>query len=75
MEESTSVFKNLTVNSTGRRPLGRSRRRREDANRIDLKEIGINSRNWIDSAQDRDYWRVLLNAALNCLGSTSHEVR
>ena len=52
MEESTSVFKNLTVNSTGRRPLGRSRRRREDANRIDLKEIGINSRNWIDSAQN-----------------------
>ena len=23
---------------------------------MDLKEIGINTRNWIDSAQDRDYW-------------------
>ena len=32
---------------------------------MDLKEIGINTRNWVDSAQDRDYWRVLLDAALN----------
>jgi hypothetical protein len=31
---------------------------------MDLKEIGINSRNWIDSAQDKDYWRTLVNAAL-----------
>ena len=23
-----------------------------------LKEIGINKRNWVDSAQDRDYWRA-----------------
>ena len=30
-----------------------------------LKEIGIITRNWIDSAQDRDYWRALVNAALN----------
>jgi hypothetical protein len=33
--------------------------------RRDLKEIGINTRNWVDSAQDRNYWRVLVNAALN----------
>ena len=31
--------------------------------RMDLKEIGINTRNWVDSAQDRDYWRVV-NAVL-----------
>ena len=24
---------------------------------MDLKEIGINTRNWVDSAQDRDYRR------------------
>ena len=23
---------------------------------MDLKEIGSNTRNWVDSAQDRDYW-------------------
>ena len=32
---------------------------------MDLKEIGINTRNWVDSAQDRDYWKALVNAALN----------
>ena len=32
---------------------------------MDLKEIGINMRNWIDSAQDRDYRRAIVNVALN----------
>ena len=32
---------------------------------MNLKEIGINMRNWVDSAQDRDCWRALVNAALN----------
>ena len=32
---------------------------------MDLEEKGINAGNWIDSAQDREYWRVLVNAALN----------
>ena len=32
---------------------------------MDLKEIGINTRNWVDLPQDRDYWRVLVNAALD----------
>ena len=32
---------------------------------MDLKELGINTRNWVDSAQDKDYWRALGNAALN----------
>jgi hypothetical protein len=40
-------------------------RRWEDNIRMDLKEIGINTRNWFDSVQDRDYWRALVNAALN----------
>ena len=32
---------------------------------MDLKEMGINMSNWVDSAQDRDYWRALLDVALN----------
>ena len=32
---------------------------------MDLEEIGINAGNWVDWAQDRNYWRVLVNAALN----------
>ena len=34
---------------------------------MDLEEIGINARNWVDSAQDRDYWRALVIAALSCI--------
>ena len=30
-----------------------------------LEELGINAGNWVDSAQDRDYWRALVNAGLN----------
>ena len=32
---------------------------------MDLEEIGINAGNWVDSAQDRDYWRAIVNVALN----------
>jgi hypothetical protein len=32
---------------------------------MDLEEIGINAGNWVDSALDRNYWRALVNAALN----------
>ena len=64
MEESRSAFKILIGKPTGKSPLGRSRRRWKDNIRMDLKEIGIDTRNWVDSAQDRDYWRALVNAAL-----------
>ena len=64
MEEG-SAFKILTGIPTGKRPLGRPRRRWEDNIRMDLKQIGVNMRNWVDSAQDRDFWRALANAALN----------
>ena len=65
MEEGRRAFKILTVKLTGKRPLGRPRRRWEDNIRMDLEEIGINARNLVDSAQDRNYWRALVNAALN----------
>ena len=60
MEEGRSALKILTGKPTGKRPLGRPRRRWED-----LEEIGINAGNWVDLAQDRDYWRALVNAAFN----------
>ena len=33
--------------------------------RMYLKEIGINTRNWLYLTQDRDYWRGLVNVTLN----------
>ena len=65
MEDGRSDFKILTGTPTGKRPLGRPRHRWEDNIRMDLKEIGINTRNWVDSVQDRDIWRALVNVALN----------
>ena len=62
---SMSLIHILTGKPTGKRHLGRPRRRWEDNIRIDLEEIGINAGNWVDSAQDRNYWRALVNAALN----------
>ena len=60
-----SAFKILTGKLTGKRLLGRPRRRWEDNIRIDLEEIVINAGNWVDSAHDMNYWRALVNAALN----------
>ena len=56
MEESRSTFKILTGKPTGKRPLGRPRRRWEDYIRMDLEEMCINAGNWADSALDGDYW-------------------
>ena len=52
MEEGRSAFKISTnrPKATGKRPLGRPRRRWEDNIRMDLEEIGINAGNWGDSA-------------------------
>ena len=32
---------------------------------MDFKEMGINTRNWVDSVHDTDFLKVLVNAALN----------
>ena len=49
----------LTVTSTGKRRFEMPRRRWEDNIRMDLKELGINTRNWVHSAQGRDYGEPL----------------
>jgi hypothetical protein len=61
MDEGRSAFKIFT----GKRPFGRPKRRWEDNIRMNLEDIGINAVNWVDSAQNRDYWRALVNAVLN----------
>ena len=50
MEEGRNAFKTLTGTPTGKRTLGRPRRRWEE-----FEKIGINAGNWVDSAQDMDY--------------------
>ena len=65
MQEHKSAFKIFTYTPAGKRPLERPRRRWEENIRMILKEIGVNTRNCLDSAQDRDYLKALVNTALN----------
>ena len=65
MVEGRSAFKISAGKPTENRPLGRPSRRWEDNIRMDLEEIGTNTGNWVDLAQDGDYWRAFVNAALN----------
>ena len=65
MVEGRSAFKILTGKPTGKRPLGRPRRRWEENIRMYLDDIAISAGNWVGSALDIDYWRALVNAALN----------
>ena len=53
MDEGKSAFKILTGESREKIRLGRPRRRLMDI-KMDLKEIGINTRNLADSVQDGD---------------------
>jgi hypothetical protein len=59
------VYKVLVGNPQGRKPLVRSRRRWEDGIRMELREIGWGSVEWIQLAQDRDRWRALVNTVMN----------
>ena len=73
MEEDRSAFKILTGTPTGKRPLGRPRHRWEDIIRMDLKETGINMRNWVDLPQDRDLVSPC-ECSIEPLGSIKHGV-
>ena len=61
MEEGRSAFTIFPGKYTGKRPLGRPRSRWKGNIRMDLKEIGINTMNWVDSAQD-----ILLESRYEC---------
>jgi hypothetical protein len=45
--------------------VGRPRCRRVDNIRMDLREIRWDGMDWIDLAQDRDQWSVLVNTVMN----------
>ena len=45
----------LTGEPTRKKYLGRPRSRWVDKIGMDLKKIGVKTRNWVDSTQDRDF--------------------
>jgi hypothetical protein len=63
--ETRNAYMILVGKPEGERPLGRPRRRWVDSIIIDLKDIGWGGMDWIDLAQDRNKWRVLVNTVRN----------
>jgi hypothetical protein len=57
--EIRNAYKTLVAKPDKKKPLGRPRCRRKDNNKIDLKEIGCMSVEWIQLAQDMVQWRFL----------------
>jgi hypothetical protein len=65
MGEERNVYRVLVEKPERKRPLARPRCRWEDGIRMDLREIGCGSVDWIQLAQDRDRWRALVNTVMN----------
>jgi hypothetical protein len=64
MGERRGVYRILVSKRGGKKQLGRLRRRWEDNIKMDLKEVGFGSMDWIELAQDMDRWRALVNAVM-----------
>jgi hypothetical protein len=65
MGEKRNAYRLLVGRPEEKRPLGRPRRRWVDNIRMDLGEVGWSDVDWIDLAQDRNRWRVVVNSVLN----------
>ena len=63
--EDRGVHRVLVGKPEGKRPLGRPRRRWEDNIKMDLQEVGVGRRDWMELAQDRDRWRALVGTVRN----------
>ena len=61
MGERRGIYRVLVGKPGGKRPLGRSRHRRDD----ESSGSRLWGMDWIDLAQDGDRWRTLVKAVMN----------
>ena len=55
----------LVGKSEERRQLGKPRHKWQDSIKINLREVRWGVMDWIDLAQDRERWLLVLNAIMN----------
>jgi hypothetical protein len=65
MGENRNVHRLLVGKPQGKIPLGKPRRRLVDNVRLDFGDMGWNGMDWIELAQDRDQWMILVNTIMN----------
>jgi hypothetical protein len=65
MREKRGVHRVLVGKPEGKRALGRPRRRWEDNIKMNLKEVGVCRGDWMELAQDRDWWWALVCTVKN----------
>jgi hypothetical protein len=58
------TYRILVGKPEAKRPLGRPRRRWMKNIKMDLREIGWASIDWINLAQDRNQWRALVSTVM-----------
>ena len=64
MEQFRNAYKFLVEKPEGKRPVGRPRHNWEDI-KLDFREVGCDTRDWTDLAEDGDQWRAFVRAVMN----------
>jgi hypothetical protein len=67
MGEESGVHRVLMGKPEGKRPFGRPRRRWEDNIKMGFQEVGVGCGDWIESAQDRGRWWVVVSTVKNLM--------
>jgi hypothetical protein len=65
MGEDRVVHRVLVGQPEEKRPLGRPRRILADNIKMDVQEVGGGRGDWMELAQDRDWWRALVSTVKN----------